>query len=320
MTYPTLTIDLGAIVANWHSLAARHPGETAGVVKANAYGLGIEMVAPALAAAGCKHFFVATMEEAVRLRGLLPGHWIAVLNGSPPGSEHDMITHRLIPALNSLEACERWRDAIRNHATPPPALLHVDTGMSRLGLDADEYVAVMADPSRIDGLGLTHIMTHLVAAEAPEASENVQQKTRFAAIAAAFPRLRTSLANSSGLFLGPDFVSGLARPGYALYGGNPTPHTLNPMRPAIHLAAPVLQVRTIAPGESVGYNGTWRAERPSRIATIGVGYADGIPRSLSGRMTARFGGAVIRMAGRISMDLMTFDVTEHPAIVPGAML
>lgn len=320
MNQPTLFIDPGAVAANWRTLAARHRRETAGVVKANAYGLGIDLIAPVLAEAGCTRFFVATLEEAIRLRELLPAHWIAVLNGSPAGCESDLVAHRLVPVLNGLEACERWRGAIRGLEAAPPAILHVDTGMSRTGLDAEEKASVIAGPSRLAGLGLTHVMTHLVAAEDPGAPDNARQARDFAAFAAAFPHLKTSFANSSGLFLGPDYASDLARPGYALYGGNPTPYAQNPMRQTVSLIAPVMQIRHLAAGETVGYNGTWQADRPSRIATIGVGYADGIPRSLSGMMTVRHEGAVIRMVGRISMDLMTFDVTDHPAIGPGSVL
>jgi alanine racemase len=319
MNHPTLTIDPGAVAANWQALADRHAGEIAGVVKADAYGLGAALIAPALAAAGCRSFFVATLDEALALRALLPAARIGVLNGCPPGEEGAMRAHRLMPVLGSLAACARWREAAGDDEAPP-SFLHVDTGMNRLGLDGDEAAHLIAHPDRLDGLGLTHVITHLIAAEDPDAAENAAQRERFAAFAARFPWLRTSLANSSGLFLGPAFGSDLARPGYALYGGNPTPKAANPMRPAITLAAPVLQIRAIAAGETVGYNGTWRAVRPSRIATIGVGYADGLPRSLSNRMTARWRGQIVPVAGRLSMDLTTFDVTDQPNLAPGDVI
>ena len=319
MNHPTLTIDPGAVAANWQALAARHTGEVAGVVKADAYGLGAALIAPALAAAGCRSFFVATLDEALSLRALLPAARIGVLNGCPPGEEETMRARELRPVLGSLAACARWRGAAGDDKAPP-SFLHLDTGMNRLGLDRDEAAHLIAHPTLLDGLGLTHVMTHLVAAEEPDASANAAQRERFAAFAARFPWLRTSLANSSGLFLGPGFGSDLARPGYALYGGNPTPTAANPMRPAIALAAPILQIRAIASGETVGYNGTWRAARPSRIATIGVGYADGLPRSLSNRLTARWQGKIIPVAGRLSMDLTTFDVTDHPDIAPGDVI
>ncbi|MCF3946179.1 alanine racemase [Acidiphilium iwatense] len=324
MNRPTLTIDAEAVAANWRDLAARHAssggGATAAAVKADAYGLGAALIAPALAAAGCRHFFVACLEEALALRTALPDRRIAVINGCPSGTERELIANDLRPVLNSLEDCARWRNAAREAGRALPALLHVDTGMARLGLDAAEFARLRETPDLLDGIALDYVMSHLVASETTDAPENAHQAQRFAAIRAAFPGVTTSLANSSGIFFGPDFASDLARPGFALYGGNPTPEQKNPMRPVVTLAAPILQIRAIEAGESVGYNAIWRAERQSLIATIGVGYADGMPRSLANRMTARFKGRDVRLVGRVSMDLMTFDVTDHPDIAPGSML
>ena len=324
MSHPTLTIDTASVAANWRDLAARHSrsggGATAAAVKADAYGLGAALIAPVLAEAGCRHFFVACIEEAILLRAVLPDRWIAVIAGCPSGTEPDLIGHDLRPVLNSLDDCARWQKAARNAGRALPALLHIDTGMARLGLDAAEFARLSAEPHRLDGIALDYVMSHLVASETTDAPENARQARRFAAIRAAFAGVATSLANSSGIFLGPDFASDLARPGFALYGGNPTPEQKNPMRPVVTLAAPVLQIRAIAAGETVGYNAAWCAERPSLIATIGTGYADGLPRSLANQMTARFAGRTVPLVGRVSMDLMTFDVTDHPDIVPGSML
>ncbi|MGC9271216.1 alanine racemase [Acidiphilium sp.] len=317
---PTLTIDVGAVVANWRLLCARHTGETAAVVKADAYGLGAALIAPALAAAGCRRFFVATTDEAFALRRTLPAAWIAVLNGCPPGLEADALAHNISPVLNSLADCARWQAAARKSGRRPSALLHIDTGMSRLGLDAAECATLLAEPGRLDGINLNYIMTHLVAAEDPNALSNQRQAAHFAAIAARFPGIGTSITNSSGIFLGPNFATDLARPGIALYGGNPTPHAPNPMRPVITLSAPILQIRAINAGDTVGYNASWRAGRPSLIATIGVGYADGLPRSLAGRLTARHHDRVIPLVGRVSMDLMTFDITDNPDLTQGTPL
>nr|WP_083703293.1 alanine racemase [Acidiphilium rubrum] len=320
VTAPILSVDVGAVVANWRSLAALHGGETAAVVKADAYGLGAGLIAPVLARAGCQRFFVATADEAIALRGLIAAPWIAVLNGCPAGRENDFTTQALVPVLNSLADCARWQGAARAAGRALPALLHVDTGMSRLGLDAGEWSAVLRDRSCLNGIELQFVMSHLVSAEVADAPETAAQVARFAAIAAAMPDVATSLANSSGIFLGDTARSDLARPGVALYGGNPVTGQPNPMRAVVTLAAPVLQIRVIGPGETVGYNGTWRAARRSRIATIGVGYADGLPRTLSNRLTARHDGRVVPLVGRVSMDLMTFDVTDLPDIVPGAMV
>ena len=200
------------------------------------------------------------------------------------------------------------------------AILHIDTGMARLGLDGRELAVLQENHGRLAGIDLRYIMTHLVSAEAAGDPLNQHQRARFAAACAALPSASRSFANSSGIFLGEDFSSDLARPGAALYGINPTPDRPNPMHPVVRLMGRVLSVREIPAGASVGYNATWRAARPSRIATAGVGYADGWQRALSGRAQAFFDGAPVPLVGRVSMDLTTFDVTTHPAIVPGTWL
>ena len=316
-----LEIDLPAIVANWRDLSARHPsGPVAGVVKADAYGLGAAVVAPALHAAGCRHFFVAHLSEALAIRPLLPGAMLSVLNGLIPGAADDFIADDIVPALGSLAEIDAWAAAARRTGRALPALLHVDTGMARLGLDPRELAALAQDHARLAGIDLRYVMTHLVSAEIADDPLNAAQAARFAQACAMLPAAPRSLANSSGLFLGADFASDLARPGAALYGINPTPGRPNPMRNAVRLLARVLQVRSIPPGAGVGYNATWVAARESRIATAPVGYADGFPRSLSGRAVAFFDGSPVPLVGRVSMDLATFDVTDHPAIVPGAWL
>jgi alanine racemase len=316
-----LEIDLPAIVANWRTLCTRHPnGAVAGVVKADAYGLGAQHVAPALHAAGCRHFFVALLDEALPLRPLLPGAMLGVLNGLLPGTEPDYISHDLTPVLGSLAELESWTAAARQIGRPLPAILHVDSGMARLGLDRRELATLHQDHTRLHGIDLAYIMTHLVASELPDDPLNEHQRARFQAACASLPAARRSLANSSGIFLGDRFASDLARPGAALYGINPTPGAPNPMHQTVRLTVRVLQVRDVAPGESVGYNATWRAARPSRVATAALGYADGWHRSLSGRATAYFDGRPVPLVGRVSMDLSTFDVTDHPAIGPGSWL
>jgi alanine racemase len=316
-----LEIDLAAIVANWRSLSALHgTGPVAGVVKADAYGLGARHVAPALHAAGCRHFFVALLDEALAIRPLLPGAMVGVLNGLVPGSEGDFVAHGITPVLGSLAEVERWAAAGRAMARKLPAILHVDTGMARLGLDQAELACLQQDHARLAGLDLLYIMTHLVSSELPDDPLNQHQRARFRAACAGLPSAPRSLANSSGIFLGERFASDLARPGAALYGINPTPAASNPMRLPVRLCTRVLQVREVGTGVSVGYNATWRASRPSRVATVALGYADGWHRSLSGRGMAVFDERPVPLVGRISMDLTTFDVTEHPAISAGAWL
>ena len=311
-----LEIDLAAVVANWHDLAARHQsGPVAGVVKADAYGLGARQIALALYEAGCRHFFVAHLAEALAIRPVIPGAMLAVLNGVIAGTEPDYIAHDITPVLGSLPAIAGWRVAHGGKA-----ILHVDTGMNRLGLDAADLAALATDPTKLRGLDIRYIMTHLVASEIPADPENRRQHARFAAARALLPPARSSFANSSGIFLGPDFASDLARPGAALYGINPTPGRPNPMRNVVTLRARILQIRDIPQGATVGYNGTWTAPRPSRIATLAVGYADGWPRGISNRGHAFFDGRPVPLVGRVSMDLTTYDVTDFPAIQAGAWL
>ena len=297
-----LQIDLRAIQQNWLSF----PGAAA-VIKADAYGLGAAPVAGTLYAAGCRHFFVAHLIEALPLRPLLPGAMIAVLNGLWPGDAARYAGQDITPVLGSLEEIDDW-------AGRGPAILHVDTGMNRLGVSDLGQLT----PERLRG-EWRFVMTHLVSAEVPDDAMNAVQRDRFAAACALLPGVPVSFANSSGLFLGPDYASALARPGAALYGVNPTPGRANPMRPVVTLRARILQIRTVPPGATVGYNGAWIAARPSAIATVSVGYADGYPRALGNRGAAIFDGQAVPLVGRVSMDLTTFDVTGTRA-APGDWL
>ena len=311
-----LHIDLAAIVENWRLLAARAaPGAVAGVVKANAYGLGADKVAPALRAAGCRHFFVAHLAEGIALRETLgSGPMIAVLNGFAPGADGDAA---LVPVLNSLGDVLAHAAAGRSAGQARRALLHLDTGMARLGLDAVEQARLVADHSLLAGLDLLYVMTHLACADEPDHPLNAEQAARFDRACSVLPKFKRSFANSSGLFLGADYASDLARPGCALYGINPTPGLPNPLRQVLRLEAPVLQIREIPAGASVGYGASFMAARPSRIATIAVGYADGYLRSLSGQGGAAYRGLMLPLVGRVSMDLITLDVTDVPGLVPG---
>ncbi len=308
-----LSIDLDAIAANWRTLTALHPGgPVAAILKADAYGLGAPEVARRLHTEGCRHFFVAHLAEALAIRGDTQGAMLAVLNGLWPGDAGTYARHGIAPVLGSLSEIADW-------AGRAPALLHVDTGMNRLGLTAADIDTLATEPGRLRGEWL-YVMTHLVSAERPGDLMNAVQRTRFAQACARLPAMPRSLANSSGIFLGAPFASDLARPGAALYGVNPTPGHPNPMRNAVTLRARLLQVRTIEPGDTVGYNGAWTAARRSRIGTVSVGYADGFPRTLTNRAVAYFDGQAVPLVGRVSMDLTTFDLTETPAAGEGGWL
>lgn len=289
------------------------------MVKADAYGLGAARIGPVLRDAGCRHFFVAHLAEGVALRAAIgPEPMIAVLNGFAPGADGGAA---LLPVLNCLPDVETHATVARRAHLAAPMILHLDTGMNRLGLAAREQEMLAAEPSRLEGLELRWLMTHLACADEAEHPLNAAQAARFAAICARMPAgVPRSIANSSGIFLGAGFASELARPGSALYGINPTPGRPNPMRQVVRLDAPVLQVREIAPGDTVGYGATWTAERPSLVATVAAGYADGYLRALSGRASGVIAGQSVPLIGRVSMDLIAFDVTDAPAIAPGATI
>ena len=311
-----LIIDLDALVANWRSLAARiAPATCAAVVKADAYGVGAEQAAKALFDAGCRVFFVAQPSEGARVRAAVGAQAaIYVLNGLIGGAGRldPYAAHDLRPVLGSLEDLRIWSGGGLGGRIK--AAVHVDTGMNRLGLPQAEALSLAGQAGR---LGIDLVMSHFVSSEEPTDPLNAQQIERFEAVRAAFPGLRASMANSAGLFLPQRPFCDLARPGYALYGGNPTPDVPNPMRAVVTLRAPVIQTRVIGIGESVGYNAQWTAKRVSHLATIGVGYADGLLRALMGT-DARTGGeamvAGVRcpFAGRVSMDLTVIDVTDVP--------
>ena len=314
-----LRVDLAAIVANWRDLGARHGAPVAGVVKADGYGLGAGPVARALRDAGCATFFVAHLTEGLALRDALgPRPGIAVLNGFPPGADGDAA---LLPVLNHLGDVEAHAGAGRAAGVPRSALLHLDTGMSRLGLDPREQSVLAQERGRLDGIALRYVMTHLACADEPGHPLNEAQRARFAEAAARIaPSVKRSFANSSGIFLGPGFRSELGRPGCALYGINPTPSAPNPMRQVARVEAELLQVREVPEGDTVGYGASWTAREPRRIATVAAGYADGYLRALSGRSLGLLHGREVPLVGRVSMDLTTFDVTDVPEARPGDRL
>ena len=312
-----LTVNLGAIAANWRGLrdagrAAGRPVDCAAVLKADAYGTGATLVGPRLATEGCRHFFVAHIDEAIALRAVLPELPIYVLNGLLPGTEGDFVEHGLIPVLNHLGQLNAWRAAAQRYSRPLDAVIHVDTGLNRLGFNSDEAQVLINERGRLRGLRLALIISHLIASEEQSNPVNGEQLSRFRTFVKAMPGAPASLANSSGVFLGPDYHFDLLRPGAALYGINPLPDQSNPMLPVVTLDARILQVRKIDAFQTVGYGGAWRAARPGRVATIALGYADGYFRMLINRTHVQLAGHKVPVIGRISMDLTTIDVTDVP--------
>lgn len=314
-----LTIDLGAVAENFHRLQAAAPGSrVAAVVKANAYGLGADEVGEALWQAGCRTYFVAHEEEGVALRATLADADILVLHGMQ-GRASEALRAGLIPVLNHQGALEGHRDRAREAARRLPAALHLDTGMWRLGFSEAELAAL--DPATWDALDLRLVMSHLACAEDPASPLNGIQRERFEQRRGLLPDAPASLANSSGIFLEPAYHYQLCRAGVALYGVNPTPGRPNPMAAVVTLEAPVLQVLEVDAHGTVGYGATFEVDKGARLATIPVGYADGYLRAASGRASARIGEHVVPLAGRISMDLITLDVSAVPedAVRPGTM-
>ena len=320
-----LTIDLAAIVANWRDLAARAaPAACAAVVKADAYGCGIEPVVRALAAAGCRTFFVALLSEARRARAVAPDAAVYVLNGLPPATAPSFAAHDLRPVLGSRDELAEWAAFRAASGWRGGAALHVDTGMNRLGLALDHAAALAPNGSAHHGLaqhGIDLLMSHLACSEDPGNPLNARQIGRFRHLRGLFPGMPASLANSSGIFLGPDAHHDMVRPGVALYGGNPTPAHINPMRPVVRLDLRIVQLREVAAGDTVGYGATWTARRASRIAIVSAGYGDGLLRAAgSSDQHAGFNAVVAGrhcpVAGRISMDLMAIDVTDLPPETP----
>lgn len=348
----TLTISLPAIVRNWQACRDAFSGTECGaVVKADGYGLGAEPIARALADAGCDSFFVATLSEAIALRETIPHRRLAVFHGVQAGEESAFIQHRLIPVLNDMAQLERWEAAAKNHPNNAPAILHIDTGMHRLGLETSEWDALIHDmPEQLENAQIGLLMSHLARTSDPEEAANNTQITRAKKIAVQCPKIPFSLCNSGGIFALPDAHFHLARPGCALYGISPF-HTVEwpefrvqssealkrgqqaepamscEARPTasaageqgankiIHVAtlsAPILQIRTMDREEGVGYSHIHTAQKGARIATVGMGYADGLPRSLSEKFNGHIAGYEVPQVGRISMDSCAFDVSHVP--------
>ncbi len=311
VTGAVLHVDLGAIAANHHALSGMAPTATvAAVVKADAYGIGAEPVAHRLLHEGCRRFFVATFGEGVALRralGALPE--IMILNGVAPEDIAACRSLGLTPVLNSLVQAKAWASARGRERQK--AVLQVDTGMSRLGLSEAEQAQLLATPGLVERLDLGLVMSHLAVADEPDHPGNVAQLKAFEAARQRFPAVPASLANSAGMFLGPDFHFDLCRPGAALYGIEAGPR-MSGIRPVVRLTAPVIQIRTIERDTAVGYGYSFRASRMMRLATVGFGYADGWPRSLSSVGAAFLGERRLPIIGRISMDSFTVDVSAIP--------
>jgi alanine racemase len=309
-----LTVRLGAVVSNFRTCQRlAGPAAVAAVVKADAYGLGMAPVAKALAEAGCDTYFVARLEEGMALRPLVPGARIFVLDGAAADAVPALIACHLTPVLNSLADIAAWNAAAEATCTTLDAAIHLDTGMNRLGLSADELGQLAAETAkRLAHIRVVLWMSHLACADEPANRMNKMQLDRFKTALAMLPAAPASLASSGGVMLGKDYAFDMVRPGLGLYGGNPQPGQPNPFAVAAVLEGRILQIRELAKGESVGYGATFRPNRPTLLAVAGLGYTDGVMRAMAGRGFAAIGGVRAPFAGRVSMDLVTLDVTAVP--------
>ncbi len=316
-----LTIDLSAVVANWRELARRsEPAECAAVVKADAYGCGVEPVVRALAAAGCKIFFVAHLAEGRSVRANAPDSVIYALNGLMPQTADAYAAANLRPVIGSPDELADWQDFRLRSGWAGKAALQVDTGINRLGL-TPEQVSDLAARQALDQDAISLVLSHFACAELPGHPLNAKQMAEFRDVRALLRKVPGSLANSSGIFLGPDAHHDLVRPGAALYGVNPTPGHLNLMRPVVRLDARIVQVREVEEGDTVGYGATWTAKRATRLAVVAAGYADGFLRAASVSdfkpgAEAIVAGRRCPLAGRVSMDLLAIDITDVPGETP----
>jgi alanine racemase len=304
----TLTIDLAALRSNYR-LLARKSGKavTGAAIKGEAYGLGLEPVARTLWDEGCRDFFVARPDEGEVLRAILKRANIYILDGLYPGETAYYLQHNLRPALTTLPQAREWAKSAKGAA----CAFHVDTGINRVGMTGDDYF------DSVQLLKPALLMSHLACADDFKHPMNKAQWLRFGALRKLLPHVPASFANSSGIYLGEGYHFDMTRPGVALYGGNPTPHKTNPMKPVAQLDARVLQVREVRKGETVGYSATWTASKTSRIAIIAAGYRDGIPRKLSsskpkGPAHVFLGGQRCPIIGRVSMDMTCVDASAVP--------
>lgn len=316
-----LTVRLGAVASNFRKFQELAGGATvAAVVKADAYGMGMAQIAAHLRSE-CDTFFVARLQEGVALRPVVPQSRIFVLDGASADAVPALVANNLTPVLNSLQQIESWRGAARERKTSLDAAVHVDTGMNRLGLPKHEIDILVAEqPRLLRGLRTVLVMSHLACADDPNAEMNRIQLRRFRSVLALLPQAPASLASSAGVMLGKDYAFDMVRPGIGLYGGNPQPSQANPFSTVAILTGRILQHWSIEAGETTGYGATFKATRPTMLATAGLGYTDGLMRALSNRGMGALGGVKIPIAGRVSMDLVTLDVTDAPrdrAVVGG---
>jgi alanine racemase len=318
-----ITVDLDALEANYHYFREQlEPAVCAAVVKADAYGLGIGKIAPALREAGCRQFFTATHREGVTLRALLPDTDIFIFEGVTESSLNVFCEHGLVPILISPGHCALWANKARELGQALPAIIHIETGMTRLGFGERELHQLLERKNDLDWLDVRYVMTHFACADEPGSGATGDQLARFDRLRRLLPSTPTSVGNSAGSLLGEAFAGDMARLGIALFGGNPYRGEAPPLSPVLRVQSRILQIRDVERGTTIGYGATYTAKSECTIATVGTGYADGYPWSLGNRGVASAGGYRVPVVGRVSMDLITLDVTGVPRelVRPGRMV
>ncbi|XVN42327.1 MAG: alanine racemase [Candidatus Rickettsia vulgarisii] len=312
----TLEIDLAKIRANYRIIAELcKTSEVSAVVKANSYGLGANFIAPVLEAENCQNFFVTTIDEAITLRKALTkkDSNIFVFNGVFYNDVQEFNDNNLIPVLNNLQQLEIWQEYTKSHNKLLPCVVHINTGMNRLGMSEKDLNHIINNPELLSGLKLLYVISHLSASEVKDSHYNSQQLAKFKRYLSFLPKIKASLANSSCVFLGKEYHFDLIRPGAALYGINPLGSLFkNPMHNPVRLTAPIIQLQELSAEDYIGYNMTFKTNRKSLIATLPLGYADGYSRALSNNGEVFIGSYKAPVVGRVSMDLITVDVTDLP--------
>lgn len=308
-----ITIDLDALEANYRFCSRKlHPATCAAVVKADAYGLGVKKIAPVLRQAGCRQFFTATHREGAALRAILPDAEIYILEGVTERSLAVFCDQGLVPVLITPSHSALWAAKARELGHPLPAIIDIDTGMTRLGFGERELRQLLEHPEELEWLDTRYIMTHYACADEPGAEKTRDQLDRFDRLRQLLPPAPTCVGNSAGGLLGRAFSGDMARLGIALFGGNPYQNEMPGLKPVLRVQSQILQLREIEEGTTIGYGATYSAKNRMRIATVGIGYADGYPWSLGNRGIASIGGHRVPVVGRVSMDSIMLDVTAVP--------
>ncbi|VAV99694.1 Alanine racemase [hydrothermal vent metagenome] len=284
--------------------------ECAAMVKADAYGMGIEQVAAALFhQAGCRKFFVANLVEAIKLRQFVPEAIIYVLNGVLPGHMDYFIRHNIRPVLNDLAQIRLWASC--DDKNRPPCVIHFDTGINRLGLGVRDTELFINNRALQDKVDISLIMSHLACSDDAANPMNARQLSDFKAVTKEFSHIPASLANSGGILLGPEYHFDLVRPGLLIFGGNPARGAMpDNIRMPFQILGKILQIHRLDPGQTVGYGATWAADKPCLVATLNIGYADGYPQMFNNCGQVYFRGKILPVIGRVSMDMIAVDITD----------